>query len=226
VPLRGRTFRAAATVALVGLISSCGLENIPYVYEPQQPTALGDTFTFASPDTTGPYFEGYEIYYKLYTGSDDPALGSETSFATQTALASAGFLRLTQEGDTTENVPLVAVPVGDRVTPHSVSIVFPDGQQPYLTTSWDPVTQVVLRRGMKYPASELLSGTYQTFADFSADDVQLTPSDLSTPVWMEIQAGRRVRVALFAVSYGLDFNAPLYSVPLYLFNLDYLAVTQ
>lgn len=223
---RGRIFlEAAAAVALAGLVSSCGLENIPYVYEPQQPTALGDTFSFASPDTSSPYFQGYEIYYKLYS-VNDPSLSAETAFATKDALASAGFLRLTREDDSTGGAPIVPIPTIDQGTPHTVSVVFADLQQPYLTTSLDPATRVLLRRGVKYPPSELLSGTYQTFSDFSAGDIDLVPSDLTAAVWQDIRGGLRVKVALFAVSYGLDFNAPLYSVPLYLFNIDYLAVIQ
>lgn len=219
-----------AAVALLSCLSSCGLEHIPYVDEPVPGTTVQETFTFSAPASVAGYFLGYELYYKLYA-LDNPAADSEVALASVAALQAAGFHRLTKEGDTDARLPLVEAP---SQADHRVAVTFfPYGGQPSFTitdSSGAPLIAepVLLRRGVQYPIGEPgVTGVYQTFADFSADDTILTDTDLPESVWSSMSSGSQVKLALYAVSYGEDeLLAPLYSEPVYLFYIDYLAVTQ
>ncbi len=215
-----------AAAALLGM-SGCGLEYLPYIHEPLQGTPSGGSFSFSSPQEVGLLFEGYEIYYKLYV-SGDPSLTTESDFTTVDALKAQGFHRVTSEGDIDEDRPLVKVPLASRGVPHNVTIEFPEfGGQPSATVSWDAGNRLFLRRGILFPLDEPGADRYQSFLDFSEADILLQPTDLSRDVWEDMQLAIQVKLALFVASYGRnELGGALYSEPVYLFTIDYVAVTQ
>jgi hypothetical protein len=216
-----------AALALAGL-GACGLEYIPYIHEPLQGTPLGESFTFSSPPEVGLLFEGYEVYYKLYSSTDEASLAAESAFSTVLSMKAKGFQRLTKEGDVDEDLPLVEVPIAERGAAHSATVDFGDPAQPLLRVSWDTTHPLALRRGIPFPIEELGADKYQSFSDFSEADTLLQPTDLSRGVWEDALLFRPVRLALFVASYGRDeLGGALYSEPVYLFRIDfYVAVNQ
>jgi hypothetical protein len=204
---------ASACVAVALMVSTCGLEYIPYLTPPE---LGGEPLTFGTATGTDPYFRGYEIYYKLYP--DAQAAAVDNSLQTELSLLNAGFLRLTAEPTGTgdpSRPPLIEVPPGIRDEPHIVTVEVLPCEEPSLTLSWDP-EEVGLRRGVTLTRDEDTTQPYQTFQQFDANDED-TPPD----VWsvMELPSPRVV-IGLYALSYGFDAAnlQPIRSEPTYLFT--------
>lgn len=223
-PHRPLVARAAACLAAVGcvlLIKACGLETYPGILPPE---VYGSALGFRSPaDLTDPghlaYFQGYDVYYKLYPALTDP--GGDSAITTREGLESSGFHRFTRETDDPllgASSPLFFVDPADRENEHYVAFSFSVTDHTLLATvSWDAEPLRMLR-GVPFYGDGEPDDAFQDFTDFDPGDAAVTGSDLTPEVMADIEAGLQVKIALYALSYGRDATAgELRSEPTYLF---------
>jgi len=224
-------------------LTTCGIEEFVLLNPPGQIIINNDRlFEFRKTlDNSEVYFSGFELYYKMYTTAETPAV----DVFTFEDLAAKGFKRIHSSDDRPK--PLIEVNANDRIDdPPSnrsndafkLTVDFTGT----LTRLDDPYPQIVddgtaslidlgdvalsdpppilfeitdIRRGVNYVESEGPVNEYKKFSEFSVNDVG---KDITSAVWDDISGGSQVQIVLYAVSFGFDFVnfKVVYSEPVYL----------
>lgn len=207
------------TCSVVQVLLACGIETIPYLIPPEPKTPLPpDKLRFAaSSQHDQTEFQGFELYYKFYTLSEE----IEVAVSSHLSLEPAGFFRINSEDDTRDNIdkPLIKIHLGDRGKDYTVTIDFSD--EPKITLDFlEPVvtdTNINIRRGA-YEGDDFLLQPFKNFLDVDIDDF-----DLDDNVQRELMdiTSAYVKLAIYVLSYGegLYFNQ-IHSAPLYLGDID------
>ncbi len=215
-------------VALLGLLwlfslSSCGLERIVYLQQPNFVTisAVDKSFTFRKTLENDEYeFRGFELYYKLQTGDET----TEDAIEDFNTLGSKGFFRVSSDTDRSTNIdkPLIEVPFKDG-TEFDIVVNFSLIPDPVVSTPDETtVPDVNMRRGVAYTSGPDIY--YFEHFDYSwllGDAINLSDADISTAVWADIEAEIPVFLVLYVLSYGKkDLVIDVYSEPLYLGKIE------
>ena len=209
----------------VTLHSSCGIETYPYLFPPTVPRIplySEPLFEFRNDVRNDvDYFEGYELYYKLYAfAAGEGAVQAEEdaeSLAEEegpTYIESIGFSRLDPfepEAEETEPspLPLLSLRAADRGDSELVFQIDFAGVREDLPRS--------LYGDLSFGRTVTDSEGESEFRGFAPDEFLEGDSDL--PEEFDPEADTTVYVALCALSYGNDivtFNFNLYSAPAYL----------
>ena len=122
--------------AIAAFLVACGLPTIPYLAPPQNADSSGlneetRVVTFEhNPDNDGDDFQGYELYYKLYTVDQRSQIDADANYIATTPVE-PGPGRLQQRGF------VRAVAVSERLssTPYSITEIIGDDQLPQLPTT-------------------------------------------------------------------------------------------
>ena len=129
--------------AIAAFLVACGLPTIPYLAPPQNADTTGGAneetwnLTFEhNPQNDGDDFQGYELYYKLYTVDQRSSIDADANYIAATPVE-PGPGRLQQRGF------VRAVAVSERLssTPYSITEIIGDDQLPQLPTT--PTASVV-----------------------------------------------------------------------------------
>lgn len=203
-------------------LSSCGLERIVYLEKPEPVTfsEADATFTFRKILENDEYeFRGFELFYKLQT-VDETTEGDIQDFNT---LASKGFFRVSSDRDRSTNIdkPLIEVPFKDG-TEFDIVVDFSPIPNPVVSTPDETtVPDVNMRRGVAYTSGpDIYSFEHFYYSLLLSDAIGGNDADISSAVWVDIEAGNPVLLVLYVLSYGKkDLVVDVYSEPLYLGNI-------
>lgn len=221
-PGRGRAL-PLLTILLLTVAVSCGLPSYPALYPPlipEFPTESSLDFTFAIPSgNNSSVFQGFEIYYKLYTDSDLETLDTELpAIIDFPTLLGHGYHRLLLSGSSSTEDQKPLVPSEN------------DPDLPALIIDFSPLS-FSGENASKYPSLTAGGETYtlarnaaeanmpvrrkgfspDEFAKGEADVPQTFTTDPDSP-------GSRLFIAIFVLSYGVDIVANefnIYSEPTY-----------
>jgi hypothetical protein len=203
------------------LLAGCGLENVPVLSQPGfLGYGTGEIFHFQNgPPGADAGFLGYDLYYKIYDISDT----FDINISTIDELKQK-FRRLTQYTTAVQPSPLVAI--ADPLLSFEVVVDFSGDfvasfntlPQIYSIPPGPPdppgyVNILAFRRGVTYSSSS----ETKLFKDFDQND-----ADIDATIWADLNnAGTKVAIALYVVSYGVDPSyGALYSIPLYLGDIQ------
>jgi hypothetical protein len=208
---------SVASVFLILLLNTCGLETFIQLNPPGNPVRLGDQFLFTKTlYNSEPEFTGFDLYYRFFDSGVTPELDDIIQFED---LGIHGFRRIHGSSDNQGTLPpLMYVQPGDR-TPGASP---PDNDQFTLTVDFtgkepslalvDPFPQIegdgtadvdfseIAHTDIRRDVWDESASAYKQFSDFSAGDADI--SQLSD----DIAGGAAVQLVLYAVSYGYDFN--------------------
>lgn len=209
-------------VLLAGFIlalSACGLETWSYLEPPDASTpALPGTpfFTVANPVREPvlevPMFRGFELYYKFFSSdqsAERDAQASSLSTREQLASTSYGFKRMCTEGTETQVYPFIPVDLADRgddtleaVLDFTLATV---NDEPSVTYSGSvPLASpygTIRRSATEFGATKSFA-----FTEFDSGD-----SDLTSVSWATFESDGILDLVVYALSYGLQDFAPVYS---------------
>jgi hypothetical protein len=210
---------ALALPAAALSIAGCGLESILLLYPPDGVNAgssLSGTFQFRSTtDNNEPAFLGFEVYYRIYLGSEIPP----SYYESRDDLVANSYHRLNNpalDSPGNTNPPLVFVDPADRGDIFDVAINFLVDLSiyPQLTvtgaTGLTTTTQIdTVRRSV----GRSTPNEFQRFTEITSDDVSASNSDVTQAVFESVRDGIAVNINCFAVSFGNDFGTIVYSQP-------------
>ena len=209
---------------------ACGLESYPYLYAPEvdeYPLAeSGTIFRFANDSRNDPeYFEGYELYYRLYRATDGETDGATKANSDASSLAdgallaeyqSLGYARLYVFDPNQSNTPILQRPLiplnaADRVdTGLEIRLDF---------TSVQDELPVASYQNIEFGRYVVAANNQTTFRGFAADEFLAGDSDLPEDFDPQAPEETVLYIALAALSYGNDIislNFNLLSSPTYL----------
>ncbi len=234
-------------VALVLGSSSCGLPTIPFLDPPKDPGFDGGSpenrvLTFShNPNNDGDDFQGYELYYKLYTDDQSQLIDADTNFIEATPqqpgpsrLITRGFVRAAavrelQSLDPETFSPLTSdrpphIPTDPTGAPIEYEIDLED------RTNADPDEDVFLfwtqggeqRRGFRrrsddnaFTADPTELKSFWNRSEYSPDDWDIARMGLSDEIEAEPQPDK-FSIVWYVLSYGIDATTfgSYYSEPL------------
>lgn len=207
---------------LAGAVPGCGIPSIPYLYPPE---ALGGGEVGFNHDKNNDpdVFRGYEFFYRFYAGNPDEAgirqaeidmqnyfngAGAIRSivYGTSSSAFAYGFRRLILEGKSlADPAPLLPIDIPDRNSSFRIEFFEKETDNEiyytYESNSYD-VFRYVPYSEDGYDYKPFLPVTKPELYDFAAgeEDIYETVSD-------EIDGGKTLYVAFFAVPYGFDDEA-------------------
>jgi hypothetical protein len=226
--------RAKFTIlVLVSIVAGCGLESSPSIEPPPPDTItipLPDSesvFSFGIPTDNNPeYFEGFELYYKLYfydsvapgwvgqSLSPDEESEEITIFE---SLAVRGFNRLYGSSDPQETPPLIPLELADKSDAGLiVELDFSNLLNGLPINTYD---------SLQFGRLILVDTDSYVLKGFAPDDFVSEDPDLQTGLDLSNLANYNLYVSLFAISYGNNiitppFNFNIRSAPVYLGNIQ------
>jgi hypothetical protein len=237
-------------LCLIVLLSGCGLPVFITLNMPgfvSFSTVDGEFVFSADKDINNETeFRGFELYYHIYAPGAVP--DSANDHLSLDALLANGFKRISRASAPQESRnaldrplitsvdPLLTPPFDDlRVFDYTVTAAFsgladaiqPDVAQvdpgePTVTVSIDPPGTLVIRRGVFYTETGS-TDIFKRFNEIANGDGDITPD-----IYTALASGAPVPLVLYALSYGVNLEegfTPVYSVPLYLGEIDVLFPT-
>ena len=107
-----------ASVLLILLLNTCGIESYLQLNPPEDGEASGDKFSFwKSYYNSESEFRGFDLYYKMYLTTESPDFNKIIEFED---LAANGFWRIHASSDVKEKTtqrPLIPIKLNDRTPP-------------------------------------------------------------------------------------------------------------
>lgn len=216
----GRTERKgrAALLSLLGLallsLSTCGLEDYPYLYPASGVSASSSTtldFSHNVENNGSSYFLGYEVYYRIYDGTSSSASAVATNDMSYimsswddvtpdvilARLKAKGYVRLVR----TDRSSLPFVPVD------SATMSSGEGVYTSFTLDSSGSAAIIVNSDSSDPRSKTFSvrrntlnsagSDYRNFGDFTeGDDCDYTTYDNADPDYAYVEA--------YVFAYGLD----------------------
>ena len=223
------TAASIASVLLILLLNTCGIEQYIQLNPPTNPGKLGDTFRIIKTlDNSETAFIGFDLYYKFFNAGAVPDLTYIIQF--EDLISGTHPFRRIHASDDDEGtpLPLMYVQPEDRTPGGSP----PDNDEFMLAIRFDPTdlldpfpkiegdgTANVDFSGLEHTdiRRDVFDGSeYKAFSDFSSSDADII--HLSD----DIIGGASVQLVLYAVSYGYDTDnfRPLRSEPVHLGTIE------
>ena len=217
-----------ATCIAVSSIVGCGIPSYPSLIAPDTvlPTSpeSGLEFTFLIPtENDDDIFEGFELYYKLYTGTQEAEglIEAETdSIVDFAALQQAGFVSMIDASTSSGEAVRPVLPLSEAVENDSTIQLIIDfstiiaaepSQFPEIVLE-DIVTQLARNRAVQ--------GNQAVAAGFFTDDFAAADGDM--PIGYDPESANpddlRLYISMYILSYGNDIPSlefDIYSLPKY-----------
>jgi hypothetical protein len=228
---RGAALRRALLAAVVAssalALSSCGLENLPYLLPPgySDPATIGTpVYTVNNPSRDVNevlVFRGFELYYKFFNSETQTVdQNAQSGLSTREQIVSSyGFHRMCTEGTQTQVLPFIPVDPADRGSVFDVQLDF---------SSVDTNSEaIMIYLGTVPPAPDPPYGSIRREATesggepqtFAQDKLQAADDDMNGVTWPS--AGQALNLVVYAISYGVQDYSPVYSTARYLGYMSY-----
>ena len=218
------------TIVAIGVATSlflgCGIPSYPSLIAPDTvlPTSpeSGLEFTFMIPTANDDdIFEGFELYYKLYTGTQEAdglielESGSVVDFAT---LQQAGFASMLDASDSSGEAVRPLLPLSDDVENDATAELVLDFS-PIIAAEPSQFPEIVIEDVVtRLARNRAVPGNQAVAAGFFTDDFAAADGDI--PIGYDPESVNpedlRIYIAMYILSYGndipsLEFN--IYSQP-------------
>lgn len=211
---------------LAGAVPGCGIPSIPYLYPPE---ALGGGEVGFNHDKNNDpdVFRGYEFFYRFYAGNPDEAgirqaeidmqnyfngAGAIRSivYGTSSSAFAYGFRRLILEGKSiADPAPLLPIDIADRNSTFRIDLIN-DYQNDKINYTYESNSYEVFRY-VPYNEDGYVYKPFLPVPDTDTDtelyDFAAGEEDIYETVSDEIDGGKTLYVAFFAVPYGFDDEA-------------------
>lgn len=230
----GRPLVRWGAVMLLGLLSSCGLETVPYLPAPPvdaytnqtDPTKL--TLASSSVYTVAAYpdFQGYEIYYKIYPKAVNLSsnlaadVGRLATTPTRDYLVALGYQRMNGANDRSTPVPLVPVSPGSTQTivldfSSFLTQLSSQGASVTLSQPGSPVPQVTVGSTTLGVFRTVTTNTLVTYPYFNELYGPWTAraSDMDASITKAPDATTPYEIDVFLVAYSFTPQNTTYSQP-------------
>lgn len=234
----GAFVRALLLAALVSSAVSCGIEVYVYLYpvifrdyEPTDDVAF-NRFKFRTSDQrntdeAGPYFKGFEIYYRIYNNSTTltSVRGNINSYNSSSPALAYNYLintrhyrRLLSQGRVYES-PLIPGAAANRL----VEVRFYDYDVTNAGVYVRDNTSDVILESYGLPRRSVYDDDSNYPAPFDFDDIGEGDDDVTWSTW-DNEADKKVYVHAYALAYGFDASyKQLYSS---VFDLGYVTIKE